>query len=113
MKRMVLVAAIVGVACLMTTSVLAATAEENYNKHCMKCHGADGDGGGPAADVLEVPPTDFTDCERMKTLSDEYLLKVIGSGGEAVGKSSQMPASTKIPQEEHPGLVEFVRSFCE
>lgn len=31
-----------------------------YRVHCASCHGEDGAGGGPVAEVLEVPPTDLT-----------------------------------------------------
>lgn len=96
-----------------TGSALAATAEENYKNHCLKCHGIEGKGDGPAADVLEVPAGDFTDCEHMDTVSDEYLLNIIRRGGEAVGRSLQMPAAGQIPEDEHPALVEYVRSFCK
>ena len=80
-------------------------AEENYAKHCLKCHGEDGDGKGPAAAVLDVPAGDFGDCEAMKSVSDDYLLKIIGDGGEAVDKSPQMPAANKIAAEDVPALV--------
>ncbi|RMD83607.1 MAG: cytochrome c [Candidatus Dadabacteria bacterium] len=112
MKRLALVAAVVLAAGIATTA-LAATAEENYKEHCLKCHGENGDGHGPAADVLDVPAADFTDCEHMKSLSDDYLLNIIKGGGEAVGKSPQMPAAGKIPEAEYPALVEYIRSFCE
>ncbi len=112
MKRLALVAAVLLTAGL-TTAALAATAEENYKNHCLKCHGEDGDGRGPAADVLDVPAGDFTDCEHMKSLSDDYLIEIMKGGGQAVGKSVQMPAAGKIPEEEYPALAEYIRSFCE
>ncbi len=91
----------------------AVDAETNYAKHCLKCHGEDGDGKGPASAVLDVTPGDFADCDTMKALSDEFLLKIISSGGEAVGKSPQMPAANKVAAEDVPALVEYVRGFCE
>ncbi|MFQ5477822.1 MAG: c-type cytochrome [Candidatus Binatia bacterium] len=94
-------------------TAVARTAEENYGKYCLKCHGESGQGDGPAADVLDVPAGDFTDCEHMKALDNEYLLKIIKGGGEAVEKSPQMPAAGKVPEDEIPALVDFVREFCE
>ncbi|RMD81737.1 MAG: cytochrome c [Candidatus Dadabacteria bacterium] len=97
----------------VASTASAATAEENYRTHCLKCHGVSGRGDGPAADVLDVPAGDFTDCEHMNQVSDDYLLTIIRNGGEAVGRSSQMPGAAKIPEEEIPALVEYVRSFCK
>lgn len=91
----------------------SADAEANYAKHCVKCHGEDGDGKGPAAAVLDVSPGDFGDCEAMKSLSDDFLLKIITNGGEAVGKSPQMPAANKVAAEDVPALVKYIRGFCE
>ena len=38
----------------------ARTGERLYERHCLPCHGAEGDGRGPAAPLLVVPPRDFT-----------------------------------------------------
>ncbi len=97
------------------TVSIAATAEENFQEHCAKCHGEEGRGDGPAADVLDQELPDFTDCEYMKTLSDEYLTKIISEGGEAVGKSRQMPAGkrAKLAEEDIEPMVNFVRSLCQ
>ncbi len=38
----------------------AASGEEMYKSYCASCHGADGDGNGPAAPALKVAPTDLT-----------------------------------------------------
>lgn len=43
---------------IKTTS--AASGPEMYKNYCAVCHGADGKGGGPAADALKVPATDLT-----------------------------------------------------
>jgi high-affinity iron transporter len=32
-----------------------------YRANCLACHGANGDGQGPAAIALKPPPTDFSD----------------------------------------------------
>ena len=38
----------------------AASGEEMYKNYCAVCHGIDGQGNGPAAEALKVPPTDLT-----------------------------------------------------
>jgi mono/diheme cytochrome c family protein len=32
----------------------------HYRVHCLNCHGTDGKGGGPVAEVLTLEPTDLT-----------------------------------------------------
>ena len=38
----------------------AASGPEMYKTYCAVCHGATGQGNGPAADALKVPPADLT-----------------------------------------------------
>ncbi len=38
----------------------AASGSEMYQTYCATCHGTEGKGNGPAAEVLKVPPTDLT-----------------------------------------------------
>jgi len=37
-----------------------ASGAEMYKTYCAVCHGADGRGGGPAAEALKIPPNDLT-----------------------------------------------------
>jgi mono/diheme cytochrome c family protein len=37
-----------------------ASGTEMYKTYCAVCHGVDGQGNGPAAEALKVPPTDLT-----------------------------------------------------
>ena len=41
-------------------SVSPASGKDMYMSYCAVCHGTDGQGGGPAASALKVPPTDLT-----------------------------------------------------
>lgn len=36
------------------------TVEQDFNFHCAACHGTDGKGGGPVADILKIQPPDLT-----------------------------------------------------
>ncbi len=42
----------------------AASGKQMYANYCAVCHGADGKGGGPAAEALKVPPPDLTKLSR-------------------------------------------------
>jgi len=93
----------------------AASAGDNYDQLCRKCHGDDGDGTGPAAAVLDKHPGNFTDCEAMKSRTHDFLVNIVTGGGAAVGRSPQMPASgKKLSPEEIDELAKYVASnFCE
>ena len=51
-----------------------------YRNNCLSCHGAGGQGNGPAASGLHPSPPDFTDPGFWKTVTDSYLLHVITNG---------------------------------
>jgi cytochrome c oxidase cbb3-type subunit III len=92
---------------------VAATRKE-FVKFCSKCHGTEGKGDGPQADALTTKPRDFTDCARMKTLTDQTLFTAIKDGGEAVHLSKDMPAwKDGMEDDEIHDLVAYVRTLCK
>ncbi len=50
-----------------------------YTRHCRSCHGDQGEGNGPAAETLPVPPPSFRHL-RSILQSDEDLLRTIEHG---------------------------------
>jgi cytochrome c oxidase cbb3-type subunit III len=92
---------------------VAATRKE-FVRFCSKCHGTDGKGDGPQADALATKPRDFTDCARMKALTDDTLFTAIKQGGEAVHLSKDMPAwKDGMEDDEIHDLVAYVRTLCK
>ena len=61
-----------------------------YKEYCSQCHGATGEGDGPAASGLSPQPAVQAKMAFDK-LPMEYLYNVIYHGGRSVGKSSTMP----------------------
>jgi cytochrome c oxidase cbb3-type subunit III len=91
-----------------------AAAKDNYTTFCVKCHGAGGQGNGPAAATLHTKPRNYTDCATMAKISDATLFKAIKDGGASVGLSAEMPAWSKgFDDDEIHGLVAYVRTFCK
>ena len=91
-----------------------AAAKDNNTTFCVKCHGAGGQGNGPAAASLHTKPRNYTDCATMAKISDATLFKAIKDGGDAVGLSPEMPSWSKgFDDDEIHGLVTYVRSFCQ
>jgi cytochrome c oxidase cbb3-type subunit 3 len=90
-----------------------AAAKKDFVRFCAKCHGTDGKGDGPQADALTTKPRDFTDCARMKAISDDTLFTAIKEGGEAAHLSKDMPPwKDGMDDDEIHGLVAYVRSLC-
>jgi cytochrome c oxidase cbb3-type subunit 3 len=91
-----------------------AAAKKEFIRFCSKCHGTEGKGDGPQADALTTKPRDFTDCARMKTISDEVAFSAIKEGGEAVQLSKDMPAwKDGMDDGEIHDLVAYVRGLCK
>ncbi len=80
---------------------------------CGPCHGAVGDGNGPAGGALTPKPADFTDAafwtpER----TDEHIAKSIKEGGSAVGKSPLMaPFGNQYDDAQIGALVQHIKSL--
>jgi cytochrome c oxidase cbb3-type subunit III len=91
-----------------------ASARDNYQTFCAKCHGENGKGNGAAAATLNPKPRDYTDCKSMENRSDSELFKVVSEGGASIGMSADMQAwGGTLSDEEIHGLVTYVRSFCK
>lgn len=86
-----------------------------YQKWCMNCHGAQGDGAGPAADFLRPRPRDFRQgLFKIRTTlggqlpSDQDLFNVITKGMPGTG----MPGWEKVLTEaERRQLVAYLKTF--
>jgi len=70
----------------------AAKGAEVFKTFCASCHGDKGAGDGVAGQALNPKPQNFADPKRAAEIDDEYVYKVVGEGGQAVGKSPLMVA---------------------
>jgi cytochrome c oxidase cbb3-type subunit 3 len=111
--RLAILLLVAGTAMSAAAADLAA-AKKDFVRFCAKCHGNEGKGDGPQADALTTKPRDFTDCTRMKAMSDETIFTAIKEGGEAVHLSKDMPAWKEgMDDPEIHDLVAYVRTFCK
>ncbi|MGK7346011.1 MAG: c-type cytochrome [Candidatus Nitrospinota bacterium M3_3B_026] len=91
----------------------SAQARDDYQTYCAQCHGQQGDGNSQLGRLLDPPPANHTDPERMSKASDERIFKTISEGGDAVGLSEGMPAhKTTLNEERIRGLVKYIRQLC-
>jgi hypothetical protein len=86
-----------------------------YVTLCASCHGATGDGSGPAGQALDPKPARHDDGEYMNALTNEQLFTVISQGGAAVGKSPLMaPWGPVLGGDQGVwDMVAFVRTLAK
>jgi cytochrome c553 len=89
-------------------------AHKMFQMFCAVCHGYDGKGNGPGAEMLNPKPRDYTDAKWQATVTDEHLKKVILEGGASVGKSPAMVGHPELKDQPEvlDELVHIVRGFA-
>ncbi|MBX3478817.1 MAG: cytochrome c/FTR1 family iron permease [Caulobacter sp.] len=80
-----------------------------YAENCASCHGAAGDGKGPASKGLDPPPIAFTDQDRARHRSVFGLYQVIEQGLDGTA----MPSFSHLPQNERWALAFYVGSLSQ
>jgi len=78
---------------------------------CFNCHGKEGKGDGPAGQILNPTPRNFTNCKFHKKRKDGELFWVIKNGSPGTGMVSLIPAA--ITEEEAWTIINYERAFCE
>lgn len=91
--------------------------KDNFIANCTPCHGDTGKGDGPLADTLGegIRPRNLSDANLLSARTDEFLFKVIKSGGVAVGLSESMPSwKETFTDAEIKQIIQYVRnSICK
>jgi mono/diheme cytochrome c family protein len=75
-----------------------------YQRYCVSCHGARGDGKGENAVHLDPKPKDFT---AGTARSDDDLYNLISEGV----RSTAMPSWNPLTRQDRVDLVAFLKSF--
>ena len=84
-----------------------------YEYYCALCHGKQGNADGFNATNLKTPPTRHTDPVLMGTLSDAQVQRVIKEGGQALGRSPQMPPwGGVLKSQEVADITAFLRTLA-
>lgn len=84
-----------------------------YRIWCAGCHGATGQGNGPNAKALPVPPARHADAAAMSRRPDDALYDTIDGGGAIMNRSARMPAfgGTLSPVQIR-ALTAHIRTLC-
>lgn len=88
------------------------TGAELFAQNCVACHGAKGDGDGPAAAGLNPKPRKLSSKDVMTKISNQQITQVIKGGGQASGKSPLMPAFAHFSDTQVKSLVGHIRALC-
>src|ERR1043166_405571 len=91
------------------TSMQAAEVKENWEKHCQKCHGADGKGQTKMGRQSGVK--DYTDPKVQAELKDEDAVKIIKEGVVEKDKKKMGPYKDKLSDDEIKALIASIRAF--
>lgn len=89
-----------------TQSVAANLGKQVYEARCVLCHGTDGLGDGRMSKIIKNPPPfDLT----LSSVPKFYLKEIISKGGEAMGRSVQMPPwRDQLAENEIDAVIDYV-----
>jgi len=104
-----LTAALTLILALGATTALAATAGENWESHCAKCHGTDGKAQTKLGQKMKLK--DYTDPASLAKLSDADLIKATTEGVKEGSKEKMKGYSDKLSAAEIADLVKFIRGL--
>ncbi len=107
MKKMILLAAMLGLAA--TLSVKAADAKDNWDTLCAKCHGAEGKGDTKMGQKLGAK--DFTDAKVQADMKDDAATKAIKEGLKSAEDKTLMKPFDSLTADEVKALVAYVRGL--
>lgn len=87
--------------------------KDNFIGNCSPCHGDTGKGDGPLAETLGegIKARNLSDANLLSARTDEFLFKVIKTGGVSVGLSESMPSwQETFTDAEIKQIIQYVRS---
>jgi len=91
--------------------------KDNFIGNCAPCHGETGKGNGTLAETLGegIKPRNLSDAKLLSARTDEFLFKVVKSGGAASGFSDAMPSwKETFTDVEIKQIIQYVRnSICK
>jgi cytochrome c553 len=108
MKKWMILPAILP-ALLMGPALFAGSVQENWDKHCAKCHGADGKGQTKMG--KKIGAKDYTDPKVQAAVTDEKAFDAIKFGFKDKGDKPLMKPTEGLSDQEIKELVAHIRTF--
>ncbi len=95
---------------LPNTSATVAAGKRLYAANCATCHGASGEGDGPAAAGLSPPPANLRALVHSPMGREDYLMWAISAGGAVYGTA--MPAfKESLPEDARWQIVRYLKTL--
>lgn len=95
---------------LPNTPATVAMGKRLYTANCAACHGASGEGDGPAAAGLSPAPSNLRALAHSPAGRDDYLMWAISAGGGAYGTA--MPAfKDSLPEDARWQIVRYLETL--
>jgi mono/diheme cytochrome c family protein len=88
-------------------------AQQIFGSRCATCHGQEGRGNGPGAQLLNPKPRNFHDKKFQETVKDSEMEQAIIYGGIAVGRSPKMASNPDLQSKPEvvKALIAHVREL--
>lgn len=103
-------ALVIGAMLAMTsTACVAAEANANYDKHCMKCHGKDGKGETRMG--RQSGAKDYSDPKVQEAMKDDVAFKSVKEGITEKGKEKMKAYGGTLSDDEIKALIAHMRTF--
>lgn len=107
MKKIILVAALFGLAAMLPSK--GADAKENWTTLCAKCHGAEGKGDTKIGAKLGC--RDFTDAKVQADIKDDAAFKALKEGLKSDDGKTLMKPFDALSDDDLKALVVYVRTL--
>lgn len=107
MKKLLIIATVFGFAAAITAS--AGDAKENWEKTCIKCHGAEGKGDTKTGEKLGIK--DLTDAKVQAAFTDDQAFKALKEGLKDADGKMRMKPTEGLTDDELKALVQHVRGL--
>ena len=92
---------------LPSSAQVLSAGQAAYQKNCLACHGAKGDGAGPAGALMNPKPRSFASGTFAKGSKPQELFNTITNGIDGTA----MASFKHLTREERSGLVYVVQKF--
>jgi mono/diheme cytochrome c family protein len=109
MKKSLALALLASSLVAATSVGYAATAADNWDNNCAKCHGADGAGSTKIGKKLKLK--DYTDAAVQTNLKDDEMVKAIKEGVSEGGKEKMKAFKDDLSDPEINDLVAYIRKM--
>lgn len=83
----------------------------NFILRCQGCHGTNGQGNGPGAEVLEISPANFTQDSLLVARDFESVFQKVRTGGGGVHGSSMPAWGVMLSDGDVWDLVAYISTF--